>query len=104
MAYLKEKLPAVETPLRVCTLEHLAAWLATQPVDKSYCWTIAGKCLFGRYGRAFDLGRNEQEAYENAVKGFGIFEYDQPQEPCGIARTEPHTYGAALARTLAAIA
>jgi hypothetical protein len=97
MAYLKEKLP-IETAPGVCTLPHFAAWLRTQPIDKIYCWMDQGECLFGSYGKAYNL-----DGYDTTVKGFGFFEHGFPMEPHKIGRTKPWTYGAALARTLKAM-
>jgi hypothetical protein len=73
------------------TTDALAAWLRTQPPEGTYTWSDPVFCLLGHY-----LADNQSQ--------WGSAQYsDLPQYEL-IAKSEPHTFGAALKRTEALLA
>jgi hypothetical protein len=67
------------------TTQALAAWLRTQPPEDTYTWSDPVFCLLGRY-----LADHESQ--------WGSAQYSELPAYELIAKSQPHTFGAALAR------
>lgn len=77
------------------TLEHLAGWIAGNPADAVYCYGNSGRCLLAQYAEAQGKGYFPVCYRMTAGDTPEFFEY--------LAVQRPHTFGAALERTRAAI-
>lgn len=69
----------------------LASWLRNQPGEKTYTWSDPVFCLVGHY-----LADNQSQ--------WGNAQYSDIPNYELIAKTEPHTFGAALERAEALLA
>jgi hypothetical protein len=67
------------------TIDALATWLRQQPPEMTYIWSDPVFCLVGHY-----LADNDS--------AWGAAQYSDIPDYELIARTEPHTFGAALQR------
>lgn len=94
---LSHLLDAKRVELKPYTLDHLIAWLETMPADKTYCWEVAGNCLFHQYGAAQGMQPTAYSSiYSNTMRAVGIAIHG-----AGIASSEPHSFGVALLRARA---
>lgn len=102
--YQPTKLPDADPqtkPADPLTLEALAAWLKTKPANKKYCYLSNGECLLAQYFRHAGINFDSMGASHYIASGcIKHLPYKLNQ----IAVHQPHTFGAALARTRAEIA
>jgi hypothetical protein len=76
------------------TIEGLVAWLETQDPETTYYWYSGKECVIGLYLRTLGY---------SGVGDIGCGEYVKLESPYHIGHHEPHTFGAALARSRKAL-
>jgi len=77
------------------TREHMLLWLASQPADKTYPWTVPSRCACGTYARQA-MGKSNLWWSVQASRPGPFAELNN------LAAIHPYTYGALHARALAA--
>lgn len=85
------------------SLAGLVEWLEKQPRAQSYDWADIDGCVVCNYLRAV-TGIQDPAAHigwPNGTHGFGSDTFGPNWGYFEICKTEPHTYGAALARARA---
>lgn len=84
------------------SLESLIAWLEMQPGDKTYCYMDTGGCLLHQYLNAVGVGVGSMGGTVYSLSSDPETDITLPMPLRRVARTTPHTFGAALTRARAA--
>lgn len=88
----------VQTKTDPFTIVNLIAWLERQPARKDYCFQDNGGCLLFHYFKSCGFTGVCVGGLTATLDGRHVSLTDEFLE---VARTEPHTFGAALARARA---
>jgi len=80
------------------TTEALAEWLRAQPPKTTYDFYSISGCLLAKFGQAQGFPRGHSGSYSFCPEHGNMERVYLEEDASRVARDEPHTYGAALAR------